>query len=321
MKKLIILIVIAAAGWFGWKHYSKNGEEAPKSFYTKLTVQRGDVRVKVEAVGVAQPQNRIELASPVAGRLEDVLVQEGDEVKKGDVLAWISSTDRATLLDAARARSAEELARWEDLYKATPLIAPVDGQIISRKLEPGQSVAPDKPVLVISDRLIILATVDETDISQIRENQKAEVILDSYPDNPLAAKVAHVAYEATSEENVTTYDVDILPNRIPDFLRSGMTASVTFFGAETNAVLVVPTEAVKGDRVKRYVLVPGKTEAQPPIEKPIVTGLEDGKQVEVREGFEEGATILVEDVAAAMAAEGRKATNPLNPFGRMSRRR
>jgi macrolide-specific efflux system membrane fusion protein len=50
------------------------------------------------------PQNRLEIKPPIAGRAEEVLVNEGELVKAGQIIAWMSSTDRAALLDAARAQ-------------------------------------------------------------------------------------------------------------------------------------------------------------------------------------------------------------------------
>ena len=180
-------------------------------------------------------------------------------------------------------------------------------------------MSPESPIIVLSDRLIVLASVDETDIAQVYVNQEARIVLDSYPDEPLQARVSHVAYEATNKDNVITYEVDVLPEKVPDYMRSGMTAAVTFLGTSTNNVLVLPVETVRGDRFKRYVLSPGAP-GKPPVETTIRTGLEDAKNVEILEGLAENDDVLVEDLEATMK-QGARSTNPLNPFGRWSRRR
>ena len=120
MMWLSILLALGAGGFFWW--WSSNKGEEPA--FRTVQVRRGDLEVKVLANGVVQPQNRLEIKPPIAGRVESIMVNEGDYLTKGQILAWMSSTDRAALLDAARARGSQELAHWEDLFKPTPLIAP-----------------------------------------------------------------------------------------------------------------------------------------------------------------------------------------------------
>ena len=318
-KTLIALIVLAAAGGGYWKWKSARTADSGPAYRTEQ-VARGDLRITILATGVAEPQNRVELNSPVAGRVEEVLVGEGDTVTRGQVLAWISSSERVTLLDAARARGTDELKRWEQLYKATPLLAPLDGQIIARKLEPGQSASTEKPILVMSDRLIVKAQVDETDMARIAEKQAAEIRLDAYVDRVIPAHVAHIAYEAETVNNVTIYNVDVLPDDLPDFVRSGMSASVTFVAASTNQVLLVPLEAVRDSENGREVLLPGPSAGAPPRTRLVRLGLEDGRQAEVLDGLAEGDAVLVPEVNVSQGDANRKGT-PLMPFPRGGSRR
>ena len=53
---------------------------------------------------------------------------------KGQILAWMSSTERAALMDAARSKGPEEVSRWEELYRPTPILAPIRGTVISRNI-------------------------------------------------------------------------------------------------------------------------------------------------------------------------------------------
>jgi membrane fusion protein, macrolide-specific efflux system len=322
-KKWIVLLVLAGGAYGGYRYWNARKSTATGPAFREVKVERGDIRQTILATGVVEPQNRVEINSPVAGRLEDVLVQEGDLVKKGQTVAWVSSSERATLLDAARARGADVLKRWEELYKPAPLIAPLDGQVIARRLEPGQSIGPDKAVLVLSDRLIVNAKVDETDMAQIRPQQDAEITLDAYPQRPIPAAVERIAYEAKMENNVTVYQVDVLPRDVPDFMRSGMSASVSFQRAGTNGVLVLPAEAVLLDGPRAIVLRPAALPGAPPGTNEVVTGLDDGQRVQIVSGVEEGATVLVPDLQlAATDADGKPRTgSPLIPFGRMPPRK
>ena len=171
MKKIIfILITLALAGGGFWlyKNHEKKAaaaEEAKK--YMPAKVELKTMRRTVESTGQISPANRLEVKSPIAGRLEAQLMNEGDKVKKDQIVAWISSTERATLLDTARAKGEDELKYWEGIYKAAPLVAPLSGTVIVRSLEPGQTVSSASAVIVIADRLIVVGQVDETDIGSI----------------------------------------------------------------------------------------------------------------------------------------------------------
>jgi membrane fusion protein, macrolide-specific efflux system len=297
---------VAAIGWV-----RKSAEpEAPA--FRAVPVERASIEVTALATGVVQPQNRLELKPPIAGRIEKILVREGDRVGRGQVVAWMSSLERAALLDAARAKGAAELAHWEELYKPVPLTAPIAGTIIARNVEPGQSITATDPVFVLSDRLIVKAQVDETDIGRIRLGEQAKVTLDAYANETIDARVDHIAYEAVTVNNVTVYEVDVLPKAVPEFMRAGMTANVTFDVASRENVLVVPAESVEQKDGAATVRVPAG-EGRPERKK-IELGLTDGDRIEVVAGLDEGASVLVPVLKMPAAADGRGAS-PLFSFG------
>jgi len=221
----------------------KNKPDEPE-FYD-YTVARGDIKLKVSAAGDVTPQNRIELKPPLSGRIEQILVREGDYIKKGQILAWISSTDRASLLDAARAKGEAEAAKWEDVYKPTPLVAPLAGFIIVRKAEPGQTIGSGDAPLVMADRLIVRAQVDETDMGKIKVGQKAEVSLDAYPEIRLPGRLDKLAFESRQINNVTVYDIEVELMKSSSVLRSGMTATADVIVNDRSNVIVIPAEALK----------------------------------------------------------------------------
>jgi macrolide-specific efflux system membrane fusion protein len=308
-KTTIILIGIVvfgalAAGLWWWM---QAGNSSPA--YREESVTRGRIEVTVQSTGIVQPRNRLEVKPPLAGRAEDVLVQEGQTVKKGQVLLWMSSSERAALIDAARARGPEEVKRWEEFYRATPVVSPIDGTVISRKLEPGQSFTASDPLLVIADRLLVEAQVDETDIGLIRLRLPARVVLDAYPGESVPASVGALAYESKTVSNVTTYTVDVVPARIPALMRSGMTATVTFQIAAKDDVLRVPTHALRGDDDQKSVLVPGADGV--PREQAVETGLSDGRQTEILSGLNEGDKVLITQVVRNSKSTG--SASPLSP--------
>lgn len=244
IKWIVILAVVCGGGYRYWSKKQVK-QEAAKPSYDIANVERRDLRTTVESTGEVQPRNRLDVKPPIAGRLEELMVDEGDEVEKGQILGWISSTERATLLDAALATSKDELAYWEDLYKPSPLISPLEGTIIARNFEPGQSIGVNDAVVVIADDLIIVANLDETDIGQVKVEQAVESELEAYPDRAIECMVEKIAYDAKTVSNVTMYEVDVRPNRVPPFVRSGMTANLIFVIEEKNDALTVPASAIQ----------------------------------------------------------------------------
>jgi len=306
-KLFIILgiILVLGAGVFIWKRQSNSTVT-----YKEVSVTKGDMEVIIFSTGVVEPENRLEIKPPVSGRIENVLTDEGHYVKKGQIIAWMSSTERAALLDAARARGPAEIKKWEEFYKATPILAPLDGTIILRNVEPGQTISNNDSCFSLSDRLIVNAQVDETDIAKIRLKQGARIVLDAYPDQTMSAHVEKIAYDAKTVSNVTTYVVNVLPDHVPPFMKSGMTANVYFVIESKKNVLLLPSEAVKSRDMSSYVLTKGQQQNGTPAEKTITTGMSDGKQVEIVSGLIEGETILIPQFTSASG----KVSTGSNPF-------
>jgi multidrug efflux pump subunit AcrA (membrane-fusion protein) len=294
-------------------YFLSTGQKEPR--FRKILIQSKPFRLTVRASGIVSPMNRLEIKPPVAGRIESILTDEGRYVKKGQILAWMSSTERAALLDAARAQGSEELKKWEDLYKPTPVIAPLSGLVIANFINPGQTVTQQDPLIVLSDNLIVRAQVDETDLSKIRTKQSATIILDSFQDKLIPAVVRHIAYEALAENNVTVYQVEILPLKKSDVMRSGMSATIDFLVAEKESAILVPYEAVfQNSEGKDVVLISQKKENEKtqPEEIIITTGLYNDTEIEITQGLQDGDTILI-PIKESSPSKNSSSSNPLAP--------
>lgn len=272
----------------------------------------GDIKLTVITTGVVEPQNRLEIKPSINGRAEEILIKEGDKVKKGQILARMSSTERAALVDAARSQGDEALDYWEEVYKQTPIISPIDGEVIVRSIEPGQTVTTNDTLLVLSDRLIVNAQFDETDIGRVRVGQEAVIALDAYPNVKIKGIVDHIAYESQLINNVTIYDVEIVPRRVPPFFRSGMSANVEVVEKKREGAILIPVEAINRDQGITYVKVRKKPENT--IEERVVEiGLSDEKSVEVVSGLTTEDILIVQDKIVSLKKKPT-GTNPFFPF-------
>lgn len=131
------------------------------------------------------------------------------------------------------------------------ITSPIDGVVISRAVEEGQTVAAgfETPTLftIANDltQMQVVADVDEADIGQVADGQRVQFSVDAYPDDTFEGTVLQVRLEATTESNVVTYEVVIdAPN--PDLkLKPGLTANVTIFTLEKDDAAAVPTKALR----------------------------------------------------------------------------
>lgn len=307
-KIRILIVLIFAAGVFFVLKSSKEGNAQETVEYINPMI--GKIQKTISTTGTVNPQNRLEIKPSISGRIEQMLVKEGQIVKKGEILALMSSTERAALLDAALLKGDEEVAYWQEVYKTTPLIAPIDAKVIVRSVEPGQTVTTSNTVLVLSDRLIVEADVDETDIGEIQIGQNAIIGLDAYPDIEVNAVVDHISYESELINNVNIYSVDIVTESIPEVFRSGMSANVEIVTVEKENVLVVPIEAIKENNGRKVVMIKDK-ESEEPWPAVVRLGLQDENHYEVVSGVSEQDMILV---SANKPFSMKKQKNSGNPF-------
>lgn len=300
----IVILVIAGVAITRLK-LKKSSDEIVK----EITPTLGTIRIFISCTGTVLPKNRLEVKPPVNGRVDNILVKEGEKVKTGQTLAWMSSTERAALLDAAAGQGEETLKYWKEVYKAIPLISPIDGEVIVAKTQPGQTVTTADAVVVLSDQLIVRAQVDETDIGKITPDKKAIIILDAYPDTKIKASAEHIYYESKTVNNVTIYEVDLKPVEVPPFFRSGMNAAVDFIEQSKENTLLIPQEAVYKEKEENFVLVK-QNNGKEPLRVAVKLGISDDKNVEVISGITEDERIILKTKKYSLP----KSTTGSNPF-------
>ncbi len=309
MKKILIAVIalaIIGGGGYYWK--TRTGTKEVR--YSAFEVVSKPISEFVETTGAVAPLNRVEINPPSAGRIEEILVQEGDTVKTGEVLALMSSQDRVAILDAARATSDEQYAHWKDTYKPIKVLSPLDGTIILKNVVEGQTVGQSTVLFALSDKLILAANVDESDVGKIKEGQPASIVLDSYPNKPVSGKVFQILDEGTNQSNVITYAVKIRPDNVPSFFKSQMTANIKVEVSRKRDALLIPTAAVTIDPSGRTAVITEVTDGKPVYRK-IETGLDQGDLVEVTKGLEEGDTVLY--TGKTYRPQQAEGSNPLMP--------
>lgn len=145
----------------------------------------------------------------------------------------------------------EEVQRAQTNLGYATITSPIDGVVLSKSVEEGQTVAASfstPELFTIAQDLTnmqVVADVDEADIGDVREGEKVSFTVDAYPDDTFEGIVKQVRQEATTTNNVVTYEVVISAPNADLKLKPGLTANVTIFTAERKGVLSVPSKALR----------------------------------------------------------------------------
>lgn len=265
-----------------------------------MPVPRGDIVRQIEASGTITGARQADLAFAVSGKVKQVLVEVGQFVEAGEVLAEMDSAQQELAL--LRAENAYELALISGTVNAqreaeldlqvartnlenTTIRAPFAGVVTAVNIEAGEHASANSSVISLLDNSVFYAqiSVDELDMSQIRLGQGAVVKVDALGGRPLRGTVSQIGMIAQSSGGVTTVPVTI---RIEDEaldLRVGYSAAVVIEVERAENVLKVPVEAVVRQGARSFVTVVRNGERMP-VE--VITGITDGMEVEIVAGLQ-----------------------------------
>ena len=310
LKIALWALAAAAAAAGGWYYYSHRKSAEVK--YDTVEAKAQPLTETVETTGQVEPLNRVEITPPTSGRIEELLVEEGDTVKAGEVLALMSSTDRVAILDAARAMGEDQYKSWQDSYKPIKVMAPIAGNIILKDVVQGQTVSGGTVLYAMSDQLIVKASVDESDVGKVKVGQAVRITLDAYPDRSIRGRVFQILDEGKNVSNVITYGVKIRPDRVPSFFKSQMTANISIEISRKDDALMIPSRALTVDPAGNTAVITALKEGKPVYQR-VETGSESGNRTEVLSGLAEGDRIYV--AARSYKAQQASGGNPLMPSG------
>lgn len=330
VKKWGIWLIILATIIGGIFWYIKSRE--PKTTYTTADVEKGTLSQTVSVTGKVNPNEQIDLTFKTTGILKSISVDVGDTVKKGQVLAVIDTgsllsqlrqaeaqvkyqeeilddiedkddeDDDAYSSEQKRAQEAQVTQAQEgvnaikDQLRDIRMISPIDGIVIRRTADPGETVvlSLNSPVITIAQKedLLIQANVPESDIVKIQIGQKAEVTFDAFPvEEIFGATISQIDPASTVIQDVVYYRIKLKLDNLDPRLKAGMSANIDVHTNQKDNVLMVPQRAIKTEGNKKFVDV---LQIDNTTKKVFVeTGLEgDEGMVEITSGLKGGEKVV-----------------------------
>lgn len=212
------------------------------------------------------------------------------------------------------ASSKENVQRAQTNLGYATITSPIDGTVISKSVEEGQTVAAsfNTPELftIAKDltNMQVVANVDEADIGGVKEGDRVTFTVDTYPDDTFEGTVKQVRLEATTTNNVVTYEVVISAPNADLKLKPGLTANVTIYTQERSGVLAVANKALRFTPTKetvgkdmKIVDCKGKNKVwtlngNTLTAHPVTIGQSDGINTEITKGLKQGDKIVTEIV-------------------------
>ncbi len=240
------------------------------------------------------------------------------------------------------ASAKEEVQRAQTNLGYATITSPIDGVVLSKSVEEGQTVAASfsTPELfkIAQDltNMQVVADVDEADIGDVKEGERVSFTVDAYPDDTFEGTVKQVRQEATTTNNVVTYEVVISAPNADLKLKPGLTANVTIYTAERKGVLSVQSKALRftpqketvgkmkivdqtGNAKNKVWTIEGKNI----VAHKVNIGMTDGTNTQILNGISAGVKVITglnvsggEDDNATADAGGEKSPFAPGPPGK-----
>ena len=217
------------------------------------------------------------------------------------------------------------------------ITSPIDGVVINRAVEEGQTVAAgfSTPTLftIANDltQMRVIADVDEADIGQVEVGQNVKFQVDAYPEDVFQGKVTQVRLEATTTSNVVTYEV-VISAYNPDLkLKPGLTANVTINTLERPNILTIPSKALRfipdekvlesmkiivenpSDEIRAGKKIVWQRNGNTLVAKAVTVGTSSMNAVEIIDGLSDGEDIVLEISSGAVITNNSTERSPFMP--------
>lgn len=242
------------------------------------------------------------------------------------------------------ASAKEEVQRAQTNLGYATITSPIDGVVLSKSVEEGQTVAASfstPELFTIAQDLTnmqVVADVDEADIGDVKEGERVSFTVDAYPDDTFEGEVKQVRQEATTTNNVVTYEVVISAPNADLKLKPGLTANVTIYTAERKGVLSVPSKALRftpqKETVGKMKIVDAANaknkvwtiEGNSIVAHKVNIGMTDGTNTQIVGGIAEGTKVITGlnviggEEKMPMEAQGEKSPFAPGPPGKNKRK-
>ena len=312
----VVLLLLAGVGYGIWLRLQP-------TVVTVSTASRGPAVDAVYATGIVEPALEVRIAPRVAGRLRELLVDEGSRVRRGEALARLEDADlRAAAAElesrAAYARGQFErlselresglisldaleraradldaanaaLARSREQVAFMTLRAPMDGMVIRRDGEIGDLIPVNQVLFYLSNEAParINADVDEEDLPRLVIGQRALIRADAFPGEIFEGAVNEIT--PRGDPISRSYRVRIaLTADSP--LSLGMTADVNIIIAERDGVLLVPASALQSDEGRNFVWI---LDGERVTQREVTVGVRSPERVEIMAGIDDADRIVL----------------------------
>ena len=310
---------------------------------SKLFVDYNSVVKKGQVIAELDKTNLISELNTAKANLasaQSTLKYENDNFRRYQTLyskGLVSTDDFETArLSYEKARqqvatSKESVTKAQTNLGYATITSPIDGVVLSKAVEEGQTVAASfntPELFTIAKNLTdmrVIADVDEADIGDVREGERVTFTVDAYPNDKFEGEVTQVRQEATTTNNVVTYEVVISAPNNDLKLKPGLTANVTIFTAERQGVLSVPSKALRFTPTQgtvgkmKIVDIKGKNKVWTMENNTIKAhavqiGMTDGINTEIISGINEGMTVITGIQEINLAPAGMPETQERSPF-------
>lgn len=242
------------------------------------------------------------------------------------------------------ASAKEEVQRAQTNLGYATITSPIDGVVLSKSVEEGQTVAASfstPELFTIAQDLTnmqVVADVDEADIGDVKEGERVSFTVDAYPNDTFEGEVKQVRQEATTTNNVVTYEVVISAPNADLKLKPGLTANVTIYTAERKGVLSVPSKALRftpqKETVGKMKIVDAANaknkvwtiEGNSIVAHKVNIGMTDGTNTQIVGGIAEGTKVITGlnvmggEEKMPMEAQGEKSPFAPGPPGKNKRK-
>ncbi|MBF8293012.1 MAG: Efflux transporter periplasmic adaptor subunit [Steroidobacteraceae bacterium] len=295
------------------------------------TVETASAAETLRAIGVVTPADEVRLAFKTGGMIQAIHVEQGDRVRRGQLLATLADDEVAAVVAQAQAiagKSARDLERGralladevatqeqvEDLETAHSVAAaalrsalfnarharieaPRDGVVQRRLAEPDELVAAGQPVLVVGNTgggWIVRAALSDRDVVRVQAGSAAEVVFDAFPDRRFAAKIIEIS--AAADPQTGTYEMKLSIDPQGARFVQGLVAKVVIADPDAENVAVVPvTSLLEADGRVATVFVVAESGVARRVS--VQTGRLIGERIEVIAGLALGDRVVTEGAA------------------------